>query len=108
MFGLGAFVIGTVVQEFYRGTAARRAITRDAWPVALVALVRRNRRRYGGYIAHLGFAVMLIGVAASSSFQHSRNVTLQPGPERSNDGYAFQLRAPDGAVTPERISLRRA
>ena len=69
MFGLGAFVIGTVLQEFYRGTSARRAMTGDAWPVAVGALVRRNRRRYGGYIAHFGFAVMLIGVAASSSFQ---------------------------------------
>ncbi len=94
MFGFGAFVIGTVVQEFYRGTAARRAITGDAWPLALLALVRRNRRRYGGYLAHLGFAVMLIGVAASSSFQHSRNVTLRPGQTVSNDGLVFHYVRP--------------
>ena len=105
MFGLGAFVIGTVLQEFYRGTAARRAMTRDAWPVALLALVRRNRRRYGGYIAHLGFAVMLIGVAASSSFQHSRNVTLRPGQTASNDGYVFHYVRPTVAVGAERISF---
>ncbi len=105
MFGLGAFVIGTVLQEFYRGTAARRAVTRDPWPVALLALVRRNRRRYGGYIAHLGFVVMLIGVAASSSFQHSRNVTLRPGQSVSNDGYVFRYVRPTVAVTPERISF---
>ncbi len=105
MFGLGAFVIGTVVQEFYRGAAARRATTRDAWPVAVLALVRRNRRRYGGYIAHLGFAVMLIGVAASSSFQHSRNVTLLPGQSASSGGYAFRYVRPTVAVTAERISF---
>ena len=105
MFGLGAFVIGTVVQEFYRGTAARRAITGDAWPLALGGLVRRNRRRYGGYIAHLGFSVMLIGVAASSSFQHSRNATLRPGQSVSNDGYVFHYVRPTVATTPERISF---
>jgi cytochrome c-type biogenesis protein CcmF len=105
MFGIGAFVIGTVMQEFYRGTAARRAITRDPWPVAVLALVRRNRRRYGGYIAHLGFAVLLIGVAASSSFQHSRNVTLRPGQTASNDGYAFHYVRQTVAVTAERISF---
>jgi cytochrome c-type biogenesis protein CcmF len=105
MFGFGSFVVGTVLQEFYRGTAARRAITGDAWPVALLALVRRNRRRYGGYIAHLGFAVMLIGVAASSSFQHSRNVTLRPGQSVSNDGYVFRYVRPTVAVTSERISF---
>jgi cytochrome c-type biogenesis protein CcmF len=98
-------VIGTVTQEFYRGTAARRAITGASWPVALGGLVRRNRRRYGGYTAHFGFAVMLIGVAASSSFQHSRNATLRPGQSVSNDGYAFHYVRPTVATTPERISF---
>ena len=42
---------------------ARRAMTRDPVPVAFVQLIRRNRRRYGGYIVHAGLAVLLIGVA---------------------------------------------
>jgi cytochrome c-type biogenesis protein CcmF len=105
MFGFGAFVIGTVAQEFFRGAAARRAITRDPWPVAAVGLVRRNRRRYGGYTAHLGFAVMLIGVAASSSFQHVRQASLRPGQSVSDDGYVFHYVRPTEAVSPERISF---
>jgi cytochrome c-type biogenesis protein CcmF len=105
MFGLGAFVIGTVIQEFARGTAARRGATGEMWPLALLALVRRNRRRYGGYIAHLGFAVMLIGIAASSSFQHSRNVTMRPGQSIANDGYVFHYVRPTESATPERISF---
>jgi cytochrome c-type biogenesis protein CcmF len=75
------------------------------WPLALLALVRRNRRRYGGYIAHLGFAVMLIGIAASSSFQHSRNVTMRPGQSIANDGYVFHYVRPTESATPERISF---
>jgi cytochrome c-type biogenesis protein CcmF len=105
MFGLGAFVVGTVSQEFYRGAAARRAMTREIWPAAVLALVRRNRRRYGGYIAHVGFAVMLIGVAASSSFQHSVNATLRPGQSVTNDGLVFHYVRPTTAVTSERISF---
>ena len=105
MFGLGAFVVGTVTQEFYRGTAARRAATGAAWPLALLALVRRNRRRYGGYIAHVGFSVMLIGIAASSSFQHSRNATLRPGQSVANDGYVFHYVRPTETVSSERISF---
>ncbi|TML95188.1 MAG: heme lyase CcmF/NrfE family subunit, partial [Actinobacteria bacterium] len=79
MFTLGTFVIATVVQEIVRGAGARRAMTRESPPLALVQLIRRNRRRYGGYIVHAGLAVLLIGVAASSSFQHSRDVVLKPG-----------------------------
>jgi cytochrome c-type biogenesis protein CcmF len=89
MFGLGAFVLAGVAQEVYRGTVARRAMTHDAWPVALGSLVRRNRRRYGGYTVHAGLAVLLIGVAASSSFQRSRDVTLLPGQSATVNGYRF-------------------
>ena len=44
-----------------RGTRARRAIAGEPGPRALLALVRRNRRRYGGYIVHVGMAVLFVG-----------------------------------------------
>ena len=56
MFCLAAFVLAVVVQEFWRGVRARRAMSDDSVPRALVSLVRRNRRRYGGYIVHAGIA----------------------------------------------------
>ncbi|MGO9901404.1 MAG: heme lyase CcmF/NrfE family subunit [Solirubrobacteraceae bacterium] len=89
MFALGAFVLATVAQELQRGTSARRATTKDSWPAALLGLIRRNRRRYGGYIVHAGLAILLIGVAASSSFEHSRDVQLRPGQSARVDGYTF-------------------
>jgi cytochrome c-type biogenesis protein CcmF len=79
MFGLGAFVLAAVGQELWRGVRARRAMSGGGVPSALVALVRRNRRRYGGYLVHAGVSVLFIGVAASSSFQHEREVLLEPG-----------------------------
>jgi len=79
MFGLGAFVLAVVVQEFWRGIRARQAMSSDSPPRAFVSLVRRNRRRYGGYIVHAGVTVLLVGVAASSSFQDVTEVRLAPG-----------------------------
>lgn len=79
MFGLGAFVLAAVGQELWRGVRARRAMSGGGMPSALVALVRRNRRRYGGYLVHAGVSVLFIGVAASSSFQDEREVLLKPG-----------------------------
>src|SRR5829696_6475469 len=90
MFAFGAFVIATVAQELWRGTRARRAMTGEAPPAALVALVRRNRRRYGGYTVHVGMAVLFVGVAASSAFQAAREVRLQPG--QTADVGAYQVR----------------
>ena len=52
-YSLSVFVAVAIVLEFARGTSARKALAGGSWPGAFVSLVNRNRRRYGGYIAHL-------------------------------------------------------
>ena len=64
-------------------------------PVALLALVRRNRRRYGGYIVHVGIAVLFVGVAASSSFQHAVELRPHAGLLDARRRLHAALRAPD-------------
>ncbi len=105
MFGFAAFVIAGVLQEVFRGVSARHRLTGDAYPVALAGLVRRNRRRYGGYTVHAGFAVAMIGVAASSAFQHSNTVTLTPGRSTVVHGYTFTYVKPTESVDSEKVSL---
>ena len=108
MFCFAAFVVGTVVQEFVRGVRARRAMTGEAPPLALVTLVRRNRRRYGGYVIHLGMAVMFIGVAASSAFQHARDVRLAPGQTaRIGNGYVVRYERPTSRLDLSHGSVER-
>jgi cytochrome c-type biogenesis protein CcmF len=87
MFVVGAFTIGVIVQELWRGAAARRAIAGENPALAVITLVQRNRRRYGGYVVHVGMAVLFIGVAASSAFQQARDVQLSPGDRASVAGY---------------------
>ncbi len=99
MFAFGAFVLAAVTQELWRGTNARRALTGDSPPRAIVALISRNRRRYGGYIAHAGLAIMLIGVAASSSFAHSQDVILVPGQQATVNGYTMRYVRPTERAT---------
>jgi cytochrome c-type biogenesis protein CcmF len=101
MFCCGAFVFGSIGQEFFRGVRARRAMANEAAPVALLALVRRNRRRYGGYIVHIGMAVLFIGVAASSSFQHASELGLSPGQSTRVGAYTVRYVRPTATVTPK-------
>ena len=105
MFVFGTFVVVSVVQEFWRGVGARRSMTHDSPPVALAQLVRRNRRRYGGYIVHAGLAVLLIGVAASSSFQHSHDVILSPGQHVNVDGYTVRYVRPTAHASAAKVSF---
>ena len=94
MFAFAAFVLAAVGQELWRGVRARRAMSRDSVPAALVAVVRRNRRRYGGYTVHAGIAVLFVGIAASSAFQDQRLVQLRPGQTERIDGYAITYDGP--------------
>ena len=98
MFSLGAFVIAVVAQEFGRGVRARRAMTSEGVAAAAVSLVRRNRRRYGGYLVHVGVTVLLIGVAASSTFQDATDVRLAPGQRAQVGGYDVQYVRPTGTI----------
>src|SRR5690606_9956541 len=78
-FGFGAFALVANAAEFWTGTRARRRATGEAWPVALVKLVRANRHRYGGYLAHIGLVSIAVGVAASSTFRRDVEATVRPG-----------------------------
>src|SRR5881296_4383465 len=61
--GLGAFVVGTVVQEFARGARARHRQYGEGYAPALGRLIARNRRRYGGYIVHTGIVILFVAFA---------------------------------------------
>src|SRR5947209_1746141 len=80
-FALGVFVIGTIAQEFWRGMRARQAMLHESAPRALSRLVGKNRRRYGGYIIHVGVVAVFVGVAASSAFRVEVQQTLAAGQE---------------------------
>ncbi len=110
LFLFAFFAIGVAVQELWRGTRARQAMTSDGPAGALAGLVRRNRRRYGGYIVHIGIAVLFIGVAASSAFNGERDVRLAPGGSATVSGYTFTYVRPTAQIAQragelERISL---
>ncbi len=92
-FSIGGFVLGTVVQEFARGTRARHRQYGEPVLVALVELLSRNRRRYGGYIVHV--AIVLLFVAfAGMAFKTETQATLRPGETatlQGSDGHMYSF-----------------
>jgi cytochrome c-type biogenesis protein CcmF len=60
---LSTLVFATVASEFLRGGRVLQGKLNTNLFAAMYALTRRNMRRYGGYIAHIGFAVVVIGLA---------------------------------------------
>ena len=105
-FSLCIFVTVTIGLEFARGTAARRAIAGGSWPRALVDLVSRNRRRYGGYVVHLAIVLLVVGVTASSAYSSVREATLRSGESMRVDGYTLTYRGLVQRARPTRPRSR--
>ncbi|MFZ1889216.1 MAG: heme lyase CcmF/NrfE family subunit [Candidatus Binataceae bacterium] len=89
-FSLAAFVLGTVVVEFRRGVGARQHMLAETAPRALVNLVAKNNRRYGGYIIHVGVIVAFVGIVGSSFFKTEVKKSVREGQSFSIG--AYQLR----------------
>ena len=98
MLCFAAFVIAVVAQELTRGVRARQAMSRESAPAALVSLVRRNRRRWGGYTVHVGIAVLFVGIAASTAFRDTTDVRLVPGDTARVGGYDIEYVRPTGRL----------
>jgi cytochrome c-type biogenesis protein CcmF len=75
---LAGFVAGTIGQEFYRGVRARRRMHAESTHVAFARLIGRNRRRYGGYIVHVGILTYFVAFSGMA-FKRQQEATLKPG-----------------------------
>ncbi len=78
-FGFAAFALTTNVGEFVTGARARMRAHGENALLALGRLIRGNQRRYGGYVAHIGVVILVVGIAASSTFKAETEATLRPG-----------------------------
>jgi cytochrome c-type biogenesis protein CcmF len=65
-FSVSAAVFTAIVSEFLRGAGVISRQTGRNLFAATWLLTRRNTRRYGGYIIHIGVVIVVIGLAGSA------------------------------------------
>ena len=78
-YGIVLFAGWVAIYETYRGVMARIRAHGESMPIAFITLMRRNPRRYGGYLIHLGITVIGIGVIGSTIFQDETTRTVGVG-----------------------------
>jgi len=88
-FGLVAFTATVTLYEFWRGALARHRRAGEGLPLALWRLASRNRRRYGGYIIHLGVILMAIGIIGIEVFQTETQGTIAQGEQIKLGSYTI-------------------
>ena len=99
-FSLIGFVLATIVAEFVRGVRARQAMVGESALVALVRLTAKNRRRYGGYIIHVGIVMIFIAITGTSLFRLERQATLNQGEQFEIGDYTLRYNGLEQSDTP--------
>lgn len=104
-FAFGTFALAVNLRQFSTGARAQMRAHGEAAPVALVRLIGGNRRRYGGYLAHIGVITVAVAVGASSAFKAETEGTLRKGETMSLRGHTIRLDEMWARQEPQRFVL---
>ena len=83
------FVTATILLEFYRGTRARHEMAGENHFKAFFTLIGKNKRRYGGYIIHLGVLFVVLAITGGA-YKVEKEATLKRGEEVSINQYVLR------------------
>ena len=89
-FALVAMVMTTMAQEFFRNLSIRRKNTGSDPLSAAIGMVLRNRRRYGGYVVHVGIALMFFGFAGTA-YKQEDEARMEPGDQKVIGKYTLRF-----------------
>jgi cytochrome c-type biogenesis protein CcmF len=99
-FTLLAFVVFTIIYDTALALRARRRIAGEGIVSGLVTLVRRNQRRYGGFVVHLGVVLIVMGIAGSMTYSREREATLGLNEQIGVGNYLIRFEGLDGVQQP--------
>ena len=98
-FLLCAFVLATIIEEFYKGVRIRVRSKNEMVPVAFLNLILKNKRRYGGYIVHLAVVFIFVGLSGNA-FNQEATQQLATGQEMRIGDYTLKIAGFRGGQTP--------
>jgi cytochrome c-type biogenesis protein CcmF len=86
---ISAFVVAGHLQEFWRATALRMRNAQEGFFLALFEVIARAKRRYGGYIVHLGIVAMYFGFTGAA-YDKDKEAALRPGEALNVSGFSVR------------------
>ncbi len=89
--GVGVFAVSSIGVEFYRGAKAEGNVGRWKRLRNLGSAIRRNRRKYGGYIVHLSIILLAIGIAGSTLYEDTMSFSLSEGESFNTGSHEVKL-----------------
>jgi cytochrome c-type biogenesis protein CcmF len=93
------FVLTGHLQEFWRGARVRMRNTAEGFFTAIIELVTRAKRRYGGYLVHMGLVAMYFGFTGSA-YDTEKEAALRPGQSLEVRGFTIRYDGSRMEVNP--------
>ena len=93
-FALATVAVATTLgyatlREFVLAARGARRAGGVNWAAATLRLFERDHRRYGGYLVHLGVAVIAVAVIGSNVYQQQTRAVVAPGESFEIGGYTL-------------------
>jgi cytochrome c-type biogenesis protein CcmF len=107
-FTLLAFVVLTMAYDTALALRARKRIAGEGMLRGLVTLARRNQRRYGGLIVHLGVVLIILGIAGSMTYSLEKEATMAFKQELQVGNYKIQFEGLKGSKQPTHFRVEGA
>jgi cytochrome c-type biogenesis protein CcmF len=101
-FGLAGFAATVTLREMLLPVRVRMREHGEPLPQALLSSATRARRRFGGYVVHLGVVMVFVAIAASQSYVVHTTATLKPGERFQLGPYTVQLAGLRNGIEPHR------
>ena len=105
-WGLAGFVLTTITQEYTQAIRGRMRRLGEGFFTALRTLLSRNQRRYGGYIVHAGFVILMLGISGAA-FNEEQLSTMRPGESATIRNFRLEYLTAD-AIPEEHYGGARA
>ncbi|MGZ8467619.1 MAG: heme lyase CcmF/NrfE family subunit, partial [Candidatus Binatia bacterium] len=99
-FTLLAFVVSSMLYDTALALRARKRIAGEGILRGLITLTRRNQRRYGGLVVHLGVVLIMMGIAGSMTYSSEKDATLAVGQSLDIGNYKVQFEGLKGSQQP--------
>ena len=104
VMSFSALILGSVLVEFYRGANALRGASKTPLPLAVIKVAFSNRRRYGGYVVHIGMVLIFMGLAGAPLNQEVTG-TIRPNESLSIGNYTLKYMNMKWVPTQDRLAV---
>lgn len=107
-FTLFAFVVFSILYDTALALRARKRIAGEGVLRGLVTLTRRNQRRYGGLVVHLGVVLIMMGIAGSMTYSSEKDATMAVNQTLDIGNYKIKFEGLKGSQQPTHFRVEGA